>query len=771
MCLCVTAGLAAVFIPSALAVHDLNFQLDGDPFASTQTHYGTTTTATQNYDWDSFFGGGAGAISGPTGLTSGFTAGGAVRDFQTKLNNKGATVFDTSDGTTYTIGSKDTLDVSGWSCTPANNVTNKGDIMNTYAVAYTDPATGHQFLYFGLERSDNTGDANVAFWFLQDGTANCTGSNSFSGTHHDGDVLIVAAFTKGGTNPIVNAYKWIGNGATGHLDTTPVANGGACNGGSQPLGDPTCAISNTASKSNWPWQTYNGTFGLGNKVDTGEFFEGGLDLTQTGLAGRCFNDFIADTRSSQSLTATLYDFARGHLGECQTNLATTHGDIAHTPENDNGVGGAAASPADIGGGSVSSGTDTAALQVTGLGTGEWKGTLTFYLCGPLASFPASGPACLDSATPPNQTGVQISQVPIDESDGNVHYFVSGKANLTSAGKYCWSAHFAPDAATTDLGVGPQDDSAGSNDSSECFTVGKASPTLTTCSAAYAADGSCTPSGAVAFGNSISDYAKLSGLAKEPGSNGATNWPTINATNGAYAGSIKFTLRGPSDAGTGCGGTPADSSGNHNPQSLGVDTAVGNKVYGPVSYTPGTPGTYHWQAVMDDLSNATPPVELSVNNTLPATENNATCGDTNEDVTVSQIPTTISTAPFVYPQDSATITSSASGDNIPAGGTVTFYLYNSSANCLLHGSGAGSGLIDSWSFPTFSGDGSAGHPAPAHSETFSTNNTTDAISSSTTVWWRVTYGTGDQAHTGRQSDCVENTQIANTGDSAPGTLFP
>ena len=46
-------AVAVLFIPSALAVHDEAFQLDGDPFAATTTNHG----GTQNYDWDSFFNG------------------------------------------------------------------------------------------------------------------------------------------------------------------------------------------------------------------------------------------------------------------------------------------------------------------------------------------------------------------------------------------------------------------------------------------------------------------------------------------------------------------------------------------------------------------------------------------------------------------------------------------------------------------------------------------------------------------------------------------
>ena len=88
---------------------------------------------------------------------------------------------------------------------------------------------------------------------------------------------------------------------------------------------------------------------------------------------------------------------------------------------------------------------------------------------------------------------------------------------------------------------------------------------------------------VAFGSPVSDRATLSGLATEPGSAGSsTTYPTINPTTlGAYAGSIQFTLRGPAD--TGCGGT-ATGTGT-NPQTVPVDTAVGNKVYGPVFFTP------------------------------------------------------------------------------------------------------------------------------------------------------------------------------------------
>jgi hypothetical protein len=620
-----------------------------------------------------------------------------------------------------------------------------------------------QFLYFGLERSTNTGDANVAFWFLQDGSVSCpAGGGNFTGNHKDGDTLVVSAFTKGGTVSTINAYRWNG-GANGSLGTTPVASGGDCTSNPPPNnGDSACATANKASVSNWPWLTYNSSNNLGHTVDTAEFFEGGLNLTQSNLGGKCFNAFLSDTRSSQQLNATLYDFGEGTLGECKTNLSTTAGDTAagHAPENG---GTPTASPTSIGGGSVSSGTDTAALQVTGID--NWGGTLSFYICGPLASIPATGPACDSTKGVPAGTVSNIS-----ESDQNTHYFLSGAATLTKAGLYCWTAHFDPDATSADNGVSAKDDSGGSV---ECFTVAKVTPAIKTCSGSFdtATPPVCTPSGAVAFGNAVHDYGSLSGLATEPGSGGGGTpgiYTTINpSTAGVNAGSITFEL---DHAGTNACGLKATGTGT-NPQSTpatgaGSVASTGNGIYGPFNFTPDSPGDYFWKATVDNSAG-------SANNILPQSDDTS-CNESSEKVTVQQIPTSISTTQKVYPQDSATIASTGPiADVLPAGGTVTFSLYGDGAdaaanhtNCQAAGS---TGRLYTTSFPT--NDGLNGHPAPAHSETFGTNQTSVAVSSNETVYWLVTYATGDQAHTGRMSNCVESTQTTFVNDSGPGDLFP
>ena len=125
--------------------------------------------------------------------------------------------------------------------------------------------------------------------------------------------------TGGGVGNIT-AYRW--NGTTPLVQIASAA---------APLGDcknnlgsdALCATTNSGAKAfngniTTPWLTSDATLKVGNTVVPPDFFEGGIDLTLafqgTGTAApSCFNTFIADTRSSTSLTATLFDYARGSL--------------------------------------------------------------------------------------------------------------------------------------------------------------------------------------------------------------------------------------------------------------------------------------------------------------------------------------------------------------------------------------------------------------------------------------------------------------------------
>lgn len=693
----VVAAIAAMgifAITNALAVHDVVFQLDGDTDSATTTTVGGTT---QTIDWDNFFD----ANGNETALPTGFDASSFTPDFLTNPNGS----FDTSDVTTFTTGSKDTLNINpGWQCASSANVNDKADIMNAYAASYV--GTGdREILYFGLERNANNGDGNVGFWFLQD-EVSCdasAGTTTFTGNHVDGDLLIVSEFSGGGSVATIQAYRWNG-GAGGSLGTTPVAQGASCT--DQATNDTVCARVNTGNITT-DWQTANKQDGVGNTLRVSEFFEAGLDLEAANLSGKCFNTFLANTRSSTSLTATIFDFTAGTLGECTSDVVTTPVDNA-TPPAPIPAGGLTipADPADA----ALLVRDRAVLDVTGADV--FEATLTFHLCGPTA---ADSTALCDSG------GVLIDTQNIT-ADGT---FTSAAATVTSAGRYCWRATFSGD---EEAGVPGDSDSS----ATECFLVNPRTPTLTTQAGAATVD----------FGQPVTDTATLTGTAHKPGtggpagSNGSINPATLG---GDATGTITFTLYKADCT------TPATGTGT-NPQTR---TVSGDGTYGPVSFTPDAPGTYHWVASYG----GDPP------NTNSTTHNNA-CNDPNEAVVVQQIPSAISTEQDVYPNDSATVSSTVASRELPAGGRIVFKLYDTVANCEANGP---TGLLYTETDNTVGGGG-AGNTA-------STNNTTVAVDADATVAWRVTYEPLNAAFTGRQSACVERTAIDFTDDAGPGTLFP
>ncbi|MCI0582591.1 MAG: hypothetical protein L0227_06795 [Chloroflexi bacterium] len=590
----------------ALAVHDETFQLDGDVIASTTTNAGGST---QTVDWDSIF---TSAGAPVASLPSGYEDAAFTKDFL----NTGST-FITSDTTTFATGSKDTLPIADWQCNFDNNVNSKIDVMNAYTVAYNAP-NGDEIIYFALERNTNTGDANVAFWFLQDevGCSSAGGAVDFTGGHTDGDVLVVSEFSNGGDVSTINVYRWDGDDATGSLNPNPIGDGVDCRDAVVLPGDDACAAANTANITT-PWLTAHfGKNGVGHTLETSEFFEGGINLTDLDLGGKCFNSFLGDTRSSTSLTATLFDYAGGTVGACTSTTVTTPSISSTTIPAD---------PADA---SVTV-HDTAAIDVEGVDT--FSGSVSFHLCGPMAL--ASTDLCTSG-------GVDIGSVPVT-ADGN---YDSADTVVTSAGRYCWRADFSGDAAA---GVPGSSDSR----SSECFVVNPVQPQLST----DATDGP------VDFGQPISDVVNLTGTAHKPGTGGpAGSNGSINPTTlgGDATGNIIVKAYGP-DSCT----TVAFTSG--------AIAASGDGTYGGAStafeFTPTAPGQYVFVA---SYAGDSP-------NTLAISEGTCASAPEAEKVTVRQIPTEIKTKQSWFPNDTALISSTIG--NLGAGGTVEFSLYDN-ATC-------------------------------------------------------------------------------------------
>jgi len=686
------AGMGMMLMRTAQAVHDLAFELDGNTVNNNGTTNGTS-------DWNDLFDA-SGADKNP--LPGNFSAADLTRDFLTNSNGS----FNTNDPTTFATGSKDTLPISGWQCNFDSNVNSKIDIANAYASAYTDPITGDQIIYFGLERNANTGDANVGFWFLQDnvGCVSAAGTNSFVGTHKDGDLLIVSAFTNGGVVSNIDVYRWTinaANPAPGFLDPAPVAHGVDCRSPQTPGGDSACASANIATVT-VPWLTAAKTTGVGHTLPIAQFFEGGLNLTKSGLGGHCFNVFIGDTRSSQSLTATLFDFARGVIGECASTVVTTPSIVGS---------------ASIGAAASISVSDSAAVTVDG--ATSFTGKVDFFLCGPYAA--AATTLC-------ESGGVPAGSKPLT-ANGNV---LSNSLTITEAGRYCWRADFS---ATDPPGIPSSSDSR----QSECFVITPLQAALATTAGA----------GPVNFGSPVTDTATLTNTANHQGSNGpagSTDGSISPTTPGGPAGgTITFTLL-KSDCTTLATGTGT------NPQI--VSPIQGNNTYGPVSFTPDAPGTYHWKATYSGDS----PNTLGI-------VHNGTCNDTAEAVVVRQIPTQIKTKQSWIPNDTATVTSTIG--NLVAGGNVVFSLYTN-ATC------TGSAIFSQ----TVAVPGGS-----ASAEVGTTNTTsykvlsayTDSAGSLTGKHsWKIVYtpAAADTAHTGKQSACdAENFNITYTNDPGPGTNLP
>jgi hypothetical protein len=726
--LCTAAAaiaVAVIFIPSALAVHDLQFQLDGD---TTATAYSSPTpNGGLAYDWNNIFNVSDNTTTNTEAVSNNsanvgsgkvFDAAAFTRDFETNATcpttsavglNSTATTLCTGDDTTYATGSKDTLGIGngGWQCNHDNNVNSKIDIMNSYVLQYTDPVSKDKIFYFGVERNVSNGTNDVGVWFLQSG-ASCTaptGHLNFSGTHLDGDTLVVAEQTSGGGVSTIKAFRWAAstdptspfygdggcidshdnfNPKTGGCNQLPIASGGDCKTASG--GDSICGTTNafcTVAKHatttppcalNWnqnvttPWLTANGT-SVGHTIVPPDFFEGGIDITKAfqgagGTVPSCFNTSVPDTRSSATPTATLFDYTLNQIGGCGGSLSTEAQNFdTSTPIGSDGT--------------VSSGTDSATLNITG--SASWGGTLTWYLCGP-------------NVTTCNTHGVKVASEAVSSTDGGTSadspksYSTSDvagnptgttgnpTATLTSAagtGVYCWHAQFVPNTASKNAGIGNEDDNGGD----ECFTVTPLTPTLTT--SASCVDGTGTAASPCVLGtDTIRDVAFLTGTANNPnndGSGGDTGlYTSINGTTSPAGGTITWILHGPGTGGAAQCITTKTLSGT-NPVTVSGDKDNTTAGYGPVTYSPSSPtdgvGKYTFEASYDPTAGGT---VASPNTTAPT--NQVTCDTTGvngEQVTVTGTATSSSKQGWL-PNDRITLDSSPTGLALSGNLTVTLY---------------------------------------------------------------------------------------------------
>jgi hypothetical protein len=680
----VIAALVIGWQVAAFAVHDTGaFELDGNA---------TNAAATPGDDWDNVC-----HKVDPTSCPNPSDPTGASAVSWTAEPDPSASIFTGG-------GSKDPQDISNWAWKDAGGLPDKDNLLHSFAARYPSTPKG-DVLFFGSDRFDNSGDAQQGFWFFQNkvtlGNTPKNGGSNFNGLHKNGDLLVVSDFSNGGTTSTITVYKWdttctkatgstAGTCGDANLRILATSNSASC--ASAAANDDFCGIVNPPTTPNppgttpspWPFLDKSGNTNFLN----GEFYEGGVNLTKLGLGDECFSSVASETRSSTSTTATLKDFVLGGFGSCNSGVTTTPKD-----KDGNNI------PADglsIGTGSVQV-KDSATVAVTG--TTTWSGSVKFSLCGPL---PASATGCATGGTTIGSAKTVSNTTTTALSDA---------ATVTSAGKYCWRGDFT--SGTTGVPNG-SDSSA-----TECFTVNPVSPTLDTQAVASS----------VEFGNPVQDNATLSGTATQPGT------PVINPTTaGAKAGgTIKFTLlkANCTDLATGTG---------TNPQTVNVDgDSPSGDPYGPVSFTPDAPGTYHWKAEYI-------PATGDPNN-LGSTHN-GNCDDTDETVVVSQQNSTVQTEQNWVPNDTATLNHGG-----PAGYTVKFTLLKNvtDTECNAATPPAGSVIY------------TADRPVSASGSTFtaSSNNTT-AVTSVTspggdTYTWKIEVpATGSFKAV---TSCVEATQFS------------
>ena len=517
------AVFAVLSVSSAQAVHDVGvFQLDRN--AQTSVPSGAA-----GEDWDKVC-----PTSTPPGAVSCIGGTTAV-----------ASTFDT-DGANASIftggGSKDDLDTTNWNWKDGS-VPDKDDLSHAYAARYN--SGGSVYLYFGADRFANNGDSQIGFWFFRGSVGPVAGGTFGPGSHTNGDLLILSDFTQGGAVVTVRVLEWHspGGAINGTLDLIAgtTATPADCVGPpAVGAGDAFCATVNIATTPS-PWAFTDKSGANPGSFNPGEFYEGGLNLSALGLGNECFSSFLSETRSSQSVDATLKDFVGGKFAVCGATMSTT--------------------PSTGGGGTVIPGTPvTDTATVTGSGTASPPtptGNVTFFVCGPIASGTCTSDGTqVGSAKPLSGSGASASAT-------------SDAVNTTglTPGRYCFRAEWPGDTnypgALKESGTGD----------SECFIVAQ----LPTSTVTTPVDGSGTPTSTILLGSSIFDKAVVTGSAAGGDPTGQVNFFVCQIAIGTCV-----------TGGTAVAGNPRTLTPDSNPATFTASAVSG-------AFTPAATGRYCFRA--------------------------------------------------------------------------------------------------------------------------------------------------------------------------------
>src|SRR6266568_1051677 len=321
-----------------------------------------------------------------------------------------------------------------------------------------------------------------------------------------------------------------------------------------------------------------------------------------------------------------------------------------------------------------------------------SGTVTFFLCGPIATCSCDGTTNVGTNIGTGTLSGSGATASADSPDVNT------SANPLTPGRYCFRATWPGDthypSTLTEFG--------GANGTNECFTV-KPIPTTTVTTPSVGSGGSIT------FGSSVTDHALVT---------------ATQSGDGTPTGTVTFFVCDPTQ--TSGGACPAPNgtqvgnpvttqavSGSDPPASFADSSAV----------TVNKTGTWCFRAVY------TPG---GANGSFYTGSSDATSG---ECFTVTDT-TAATSAQDWLPNDTATVTAA---HGAPLNGTLSAQLYTGD-NC---GATSGSAVSGQLYSTTLS---DAASPA-----TLTTSNTTFTVAASTSVSWLVTF-TSTDANVASSSHC-------------------
>ena len=304
------------------AVHNIGlFQLDGNIQCGSASNI-----AANGPDWGCIFNANGQTVNPFSSIANTF-----IKD---QLSVSG-----TVDNTVFVGSNKNNDPISAWHWGTQNNQA-KDDLSNVYAYAALNPGNNHLIIYSGFERISPSGDSHIDLEFFQQTVATspstppCTAKNNtcpFIGARTAGDTIVSMDFLVGGTLGSISIHKWVGSATVGSyqlVETFSPSPSVFCN-----AANTICGLNNAASISGGNWTSFDSHGNVITSLPANAFTEFGVDVTAELGGTPCFSTTMGKTRSSQSFTATLEDFA----GPSSFPVCTARIGIAPTAVNEVGA--------------------------------------------------------------------------------------------------------------------------------------------------------------------------------------------------------------------------------------------------------------------------------------------------------------------------------------------------------------------------------------------------------------------------------------------------